>query len=66
MLTEIQYQSLKVCATTFVFTDEDTTDIPLPQQIRHVDIGSLIVDKEIVSNRLSETKNGVPDPDKIT
>ena len=51
---------------TSVFTDEDTTDIPIPEQICNVDIDSLTVDEEMFVKRLSQTKDGAPGPDKIT
>ena len=37
-----------------------STDTPIPDQICHVDIDSLAVDKEMFSKRLSQTKDGAP------
>ena len=50
-----------------VFTNEDCTNIPTPQQMPNVNIGSLVVNEEMFKKRLSKTKqNGAPGPDKIT
>ena len=51
---------------TSVFTDEDTTDIPISEQMCNVDIDSLTVDEEMFVKRLSQTKHSAPGPDKIT
>ena len=50
-----------------VFTAEDTTNIPVPQNMCNVDIKSFVVTEEMFKKRLSKVKkNGAPGPDKVT
>ena len=50
-----------------VFTNEDTTNIPVPQQMCDANISSFVVTEEMFKKRLSKVKkNGAPGPNKIT
>ena len=52
---------------TSVFTKEDTENIPTPQNMSDVNIGSLRVNEDTFKLQLSKVKqNGAPGPDKIT
>ena len=50
-----------------VFTDEDTTSIPVPRQMCEATISpNFIVTEEMFRKKLANAKNGAPGPDKIT
>lgn len=51
-----------------VFTDEDTTNIPVPQKMCEANISpTFVVTEEMFKKKLSKIKkNGAPGPDKVT
>ena len=50
-----------------VFTNEDTTSIPVPQQMCTAEVESLLITEDMFKERLSKVKkNGAPGPDNVT
>ena len=50
-----------------VFTDEDTTSIPSPQQMCNAEVETLSITEDMFKERLSKVKkNGAPGPDNVT